>query len=102
MVDNSGYCYAWYIHNCNELTKFYSTDIARSFLLQVFAAAGKMAVLMYVRACAFIVMKERRGAVGMMWAGVAMSCGTVVGSVLVYILTVVFQLFNRISPCLGM
>ncbi len=96
MVDNSGYCYAWYIHNCNELN-----SIAQSLLLQVFAAAGKMAVLMYVRACAFIVMKERRGAVGMMWAGVAMSCGTVVGSVLVYILTVVFQLFNRISPCLG-
>ncbi len=66
---------------------------------QVFMAAAKMGLFVYMRSCLIIVVKERRGALGMMWVGVAMQSGGLVGSVLIHVINVVLQPFHREPPC---
>ncbi len=71
-------------------------------LLEVFAAAVKMVILVYVRACAFVVVSERRGAVGLLWSGVAIRCGSLSGSVVIHVINVVLQPFQTLPPCPGL
>ena len=71
-------------------------------LLKVFAATVKMIIFVYVRACAFVVVSERRGAVGLLWSGVAIRCGSLSGSVIIHVINVVLHPFQRLPPCPGM